>query len=205
MILLVSGATKDVAKYPECGVLVTPHNGNSIEGIAGSGRIWAADNSAFGAWDEGKFVRMITRISKADQRRLLWVAVPDVVGSARETLDRFREWQPYINSMGLPMAFVGQDGLGEIEDQIPWDMFQGFFVGGSTEWKLSLQAERLCHDAKLRGKAVHVGRVNTRGRIRHCLEIEADSIDGTGFSRWPKRIPLGLKWIRNQEKQSALF
>jgi hypothetical protein len=203
--LLVSGATRDVERHPECGVLVTPHNGNSIEKIAESGRTWAADNSAFGAWDEEKFKRMLAKIGVANHSRLLWVACPDVVGNAEETVARFREWMPRIAESGLPVAFVGQDGLEAIQDQIEWDAFDAFFVGGSTEWKLGAGAERLCLEAKSRGKLVHVGRVNTSCRIRHCLEIGADTIDGTGFSKWPKRIPMGLKWIESHSQQGCLF
>jgi hypothetical protein len=34
------------------------------------------------------------------------------------------------------------------------------------------------------GKYVHVGRVNTPGRFRYFEDLEVDSIDGTGLSRY---------------------
>lgn len=206
MKLLVSGATKTVALHPEVGVLLSPRARNSIESVSRSGRPWAADNDAFLAWDHDRFRKMIATIARVETSRFLWVACPDVVGNAHKTLDRWSEWHPEIDRLGLPCAFVGQDGIEAIAEQIPWDSMHAFFVGGSTEWKLSDAAEALCREAKDRGKWVHVGRVNTLRRVRHAVEIQADSIDGTSFSRWPDRwIPRGLSWIKQEMNQSRLF
>jgi hypothetical protein len=52
------------------------------------------------------------------------------------------------------------------------------------------------HEAKRRGKWVHVGRVNSRERVRWCVANGADSVDGSGFSYHPDtNIPKGLDWI----------
>ena len=53
------------------------------------------------------------------------------------------------------------------------------FVGGSTEFKLGPVAAALCQEAKARGLWVHVGRVNSRKRLRYSASIGADSADGT--------------------------
>lgn len=202
MIILVSGATKTVANYPACGRLISPRGGNSIQKIASSGRYWAADNDAFLAWDQERFWKMLGKITKVDCSRFLWVACPDVVGNAQETINRWIEWYPQLNAIGLPAAFVGQDGLESIPDQIPWHEMSAFFVGGSTEWKLSIVVEQFCREARNRGKWIHIGRVNTLRRIRHAVEIEADSIDGTTFSRYSETyIPRALNRIKNLEKQ----
>lgn len=51
-----------------------------------------------------------------------------------------------------------------------------------------------------------MGRCNTLRRIRHALEIGADSIDGTTFSKWPdKWIPKGLGWVKREKRQPVLF
>ncbi len=205
MILLVSGATRDVAKAPQCGILVTPRGGNSLDGVANSGRLWAADNDAFLAWDQERFEQFIERISNVDRSRLLWIACPDVVSDARATLDRWGEWFPILHGLCLPAAFIGQDGLEDITERIPWDQMAAFFIGGSTQWKLGHAAENLAREAKARGKWLHVGRVNTSKRIRHAIELGADSIDGSGFSKWPKLIPKGLGWIKYHKQQPTLF
>ena len=195
MKLLVSGATKDVAIHTDCGILVTPQNGNSVRKIARSGRIWAADNSAFGAWDQRKFQRMISRIAYAGRSRFLWVACPDVVADAPATLAKWAEWFPVLSRLGLPVAFVAQDGIEKTPDLIPWPDMVALFIGGSTDWKLGPEAAGLAKRAKSLGKFVHVGRVNSERRIKHCLEIGADTVDGTGFSMFPKLIADGLAWI----------
>ena len=206
MILLVSGATRTVAKHPEVGVLVSPRSGNSIEKIATGGRPWACDNDAFLAWDMERYWVMLSRVAKADRSRLLWVTVPDVVADARETLNRWWEWYPQLDSLGLPAAFVGQDGIESLMDEIPWHEMAAWFVGGSTDWKLSEASEGLCREAKGRGKWVHVGRVNSHKRLRHCVEVGADSVDGRQWSAWADtKIPGGLQCIRKLKGQPVLF
>ncbi len=89
---------------------------------------------------------------------------------------------------------MAQDGLESLK--VPWARFDALFLGGSTEWKLGEHAEALCREAKARGKWLHLGRCNTRQRIRLAASWGCDSVDGSGFSRWPDaRIPKGLRWI----------
>ncbi len=205
MILLVSGATKTLRRFsgnPSFGYLKTPRGGNSIATIVAMNCLWGADNDAFGAWDQERFWRMLSAISKVDRSRFLWVVCPDVVANAQATVNRWIEWYPQLDHLGLPTAFVGQDGLGQVADQIPWDQMTALFLGGSTAWKLSVEAEYFAIEAKARGKWVHVGRVNTRKRLQHAIEIGADSVDGTCFSRWPDRyLPRAVAWLRELESQ----
>lgn len=206
MILLVSGATATVARYPQLGRLVSPRAGNRIDEIAASGRPWAADNDAFSGWDAERYWQMLVKISHADRTRLLFVACPDRVCDARETLNLWWEWHGQLDALGLPAAFVGQNGIEDLAGEIPWDGMACFFVGGDTRWKLSEASESLCFEAKRRGKLVHVGRVNSRKRLRHAAEIGADSADGRQWSKWPDRwIPKGLRWIDDERRQGALF
>ncbi len=38
--------------------------------------------------------------------------------------------------------------------------------------------------------------MNTRTRFRHAFRLGCDSVDGSGFSRWPdQRIPMALRWL----------
>lgn len=206
MILLVGGATKTVAKHPEVGCLVQPRAWASMGRVANSGRPWAADNDCFQRLDVEAYWQMITKISRVDRSRFLWVACPDVVGNAQETCNRWFEWFPQLDYLGLLVAFVGQDGIEDIPDQIPWHEMAALFVGGSDKWKLSHAAENLGREAKAKGKWLHVGRVNSRKRIQHCLAMQADSIDGKSYSAWPdRRMPEGLKWIRQAKAQKLLF
>ncbi len=208
MIILVSGATRTVDRLhsDRIGRLVSPQCGNSIDVVAASGQSWAADNGAFTGWNEAKFRRMLGRIANVDRSRFLWVAIPDVVADAEATIARWSDWSSEIGRLDLPAAFVGQDGIELIRDRIPWSEMTAFFIGGSTEWKLSASAEELAREAKSRGKWVHMGRVNSQRRARHAHEIGCDSIDGRTFSAWPDRyIPKGIQWTERLDQQRSLF
>ncbi len=197
--MLVSGATRTVEKYkgnPFLGRLLTPAGWHSVEGLATSGLPWAADNAAFSGFDEPRYTRMIDRI--VGRAGCLFVTAPDVVADAKATLKLFRRWRPVLAGKGLPVAFVAQDGQERL--RTPWDEIDALFLGGTTDWKLGEGAKALAEEARARGRWLHMGRVNTRKRIRVAHAWGCDSIDGSGFSRWSEsKIPKGLRWINECE------
>lgn len=135
---------------------------------------------------------MLARITGLDGCK--FVTVPDVVGDAQATRALFDDWEPELRELNLPVAYVGQDGQAGVP--VPWNQIDAFFIGGSTEWKLGPDAAALTQEAKRRAKWVHMGRVNSRKRIRYARSIGCDSVDGTSFSMFPDRwIPKGLEWI----------
>lgn len=195
-MLLVSGATATLRRIrdPHLGRLLRPGNGNRPDDLP-----WAADNGAFSGFDPRAFAALLDAI--AGHPGCLWAAAPDVVASSDGTDALFAEWEPRIHALGLPVAYVGQDGL----RSPPWESLECLFIGGSTEWKLGRTAEVLSREARRRGKLVHVGRVNTRRRFRAAMIIGADSVDGTAFSRFPDtQIPRALAWLREMEPQCIL-
>lgn len=203
MILLVSGLTG--AWYEEyrhlagnVGFLVTPSGNHKPETVLAHTRTWAADNDCFQGLDKPAFERMLAKWH--GQPGGLWVNAPDVVGDARATLERFAEWEPKIHGMGFRVTLTLQDGQEGLP--VPWESLEAVFLGGSTRWKLSAPAVALCKEAKERGKWVHVGRVNSLNRMRWAAQIGADSIDGSGFSRWRKRIARGVRWLRQSVAQA---
>jgi hypothetical protein len=159
------------------GRLVSPRGGPAVR----PGERWAGDNDAFLAWDEARFRRMLRRV--AAWPGCLFVAAPDVVGDARATLARFPPWRAEIAAHGLPVALVGQDGAEGLD--LPWDGLAALFVGGTTAWKLSAAAADLMAEASARGKWVHMGRVNSRRRLRIAHDLGCSSVDGTGWSMFP--------------------
>jgi hypothetical protein len=206
MLVLVSGATATHRRYagtPYFGHLVTPSGGHRMAPIIEGGRPWAADNDFFWKPDPIAFRSMLGRLAGLPGCR--FVACPDSVGDASRTLEMFEEWEPEIESFGLPVALVGQDGAEERE--LPWDRMSALFVGGSTSWKESHSAMSLCDEAKRRGKWVHVGRVNTLRRLRKVFDWgTVDSIDGTCFSKWPdKFFPWFMRNIAELSAQPKLF
>lgn len=188
VMLLVSGATKDVQAAPpqRVGVLFVPKDKNNSENA--TGRVCAADNGGFNGVPVKEFVEMLERLRGTPCR---FVTAPDVIANAGETLRLFRLWEPMIHSLGFPVAFVAQDG--QTVDALPWDSCEAVFIGGSTRFKLSAEADTILAYAVARGKHRHVGRVNSWPRVQHFWGL-TDTIDGSGFSKWPKRIKLFLKW-----------
>jgi hypothetical protein len=130
----------------------------------------------------------------------LFAAAPDVLGDARATLDRSIPVLPEIRKMGFKAALVAQDGLEFLMSEIPWDALDVIFTGGSTEWKLGAGARLIVGEAKRRGKWVHMGRVNSRKRLRYAASIGVDSVDGTyityGSIRNVRRV---LDWLDELE------
>lgn len=135
--------------------------------------------------------------------RCAFAVAPDVVGDASATLERSAPWLPKIRALGIPAAFVAQDGLEHLT--APWDAFDVLFVGGSTEWKLGAAASALVAEAKRRGKSIHLGRVNSLRRLQYAKAIGCDSADGTYITFGPdKNLPRVLQWVRVVNDQEAL-
>jgi hypothetical protein len=142
---------------------------------------FAIDNGAFGNFDAALFLRLVER---ERQRRDLcrFVAVPDVVGDARRTLEVFSFWRRKSELAGWPLALVVQNGQEHLP--IPWAYLDAIFVGGDTAFKEGDGAKGCIKAAQALGKWVHVGRVNTPGRFEHFEKMGVDSIDGTGLARY---------------------
>jgi hypothetical protein len=195
MRLFISGATATIRRHLDrdrLGLLLVPDAGNSPQVALSLGLPWAADNAAFSGFRPNAFCGLLARISGHPDCR--FVACPDVVGNAGETLRLFQTWAPILRSLGLPVALVGQDGVERLD--IPWQQMDALFIGGSTDWKLSPGAASIIREAKRRSLWVHMGRVNTRLRFRYAHRLECDSVDGSGFSRWPEqRIPIAIRWM----------
>lgn len=140
---------------------------------------FAVDNGAFAGFNADPFLALLAREeSRCAQCR--FVAVPDVVGSARRTLEVFDRWHDRLHRW--PLALVAQDGQEDLP--IPWDLIAAVFVGGSTAWKMSAHAAAVVKAAKALGLWVHFGRVNTPARFEYAQSLGCDSIDGTGLSRY---------------------
>lgn len=161
-----------------------------------SGKPYGLDNGCFARFEQKTWERLL---AEAEEHRPVFVCLPDLVGDARRTLDLFEVFRRRTN--GLPRALVLQDGIGQ--HAIPWDQIAAVFVGGSDSFKISTEAINACRTAKMLGKWVHVGRVNTASRARNWLDL-ADSIDGSGISRFDKMLEDVLAMIRGEHPQREL-
>lgn len=173
------------------GNILTPESGAVRPTL---GRLWCADNGVFsGKFDWCRFSVWLVKMAQyAD--RCVFVAAPDVlirrqnsvVGDAVATLDRFRWFGWRIRAFGYRVALVAQDGLESLRWP-PASAYDALFIGGSTDWKLSTAADWCIRRAKVSGKWVHVGRVNSLRRMRHFALVGVDSVDGTALTFQPSR------------------
>jgi hypothetical protein len=141
--------------------------------------LFGIDNGGFSGLDIPAFLALLKR-EEHHKDKCLFVAAPDVVGSARRTLEVFERWKARLD--GWKIAVVCQDGQEDLP--MPWDDISAIFIGGSTVWKCSHHVEHLIRAAKALDKWVHVGRVNNPIRWSHFEKLGADSCDGTGIARY---------------------
>jgi hypothetical protein len=152
---------------------------------------FAIDNGAFAGFDRTSFEGLLER-EREFKNLCRFVAVPDVVANARRTLEVFQYWRYRL--AGWPLALVMQDGIEDLD--IPWNGINAIFIGGSTRFKLSSAAADCIRAARAQSKWVHAGRVNTPGRFEYFEQLGADSIDGTGLSRY--------SWMRERIYNEAI-
>lgn len=184
------------------GYLIVPKIWSASDSLKLIPGRWAMDNGAFSGFDEGAYVRMLERFS--GRPGCLFITAPDFVGDAASTLARWPFWSRLIRGLGHRPAFVAQDGLSH--DRVPWEELGALFIGGTTQFKEGSVSRTLCGIAKAKGVWVHWGRVNGKRRYELALKAGADSIDGSGFSKWPDtNIPKVEEWralIRQQPEIS---
>lgn len=170
------------------GVLITPRCNYTIE----PGWRFAADNGCFQkTWSADEWASWVPTVGSD----ALFAAVPDVVGDWRSTRKRWDEYVGVVVDAGLTPAFVLQDG--QPLTSVPWSTAGALFIGGSTEFKLSPQAHAIVNEAKIRGKWVHMGRVNSFKRLRLAADWGCDSADGTFLAFGPdKNISRMEGWFR---------
>jgi hypothetical protein len=175
--LLDTSATKSEPGQHVAGQLLTPLSNYRL-----GPHPFAIDNGGFSGFDAAGFRRLLAKCLDA-RERCLFVAVPDVVGSARRTLEMFRVWTEEKGVLSdWPLALVAQDGIEDLE--IPWHLLAAVFIGGTTRWKESQSAADVVRSGIITERHVHIGRVNTVRRFRKFEALGADTCDGSGVVRF---------------------
>ena len=179
-------------------ILLSPANPRPAAGLR-----FAIDNGAWPAYtqnlpfDSEGFARLVDRHGAAAD----FVVVPDVVCGGMASLEFSLSWLDRLQGLRLLLLPV-QDGMsaddvGAVLRRYPG---LGIFLGGSTEWKLrtmygwGMVAHALCC-------YYHVGRVNSRRRIRLAQEAGANSVDGTAGTRYAVNVPK----LDDASRQSSLL
>ncbi len=161
----------------EVGQLLTSHK----RPLRDRSRPWAIDNRAFVGFDATAFLGILKK-EERHHKSCLFVTLPDVVGSARRTLEVFEHWRRREELRIWNRALVCQDGQEHLP--IPWDDIAAVFIGGSTNWKCGEHVTHIIRAAQALNKWVHVGRVNTPQRWDHFEKLGVNSADGTGLAQY---------------------
>jgi len=164
---------------------------------------YALDNGAYAAFknnmpfDEQAFEAHVVWAAEKDIKPL-WLAVPDVVGDRKATIDEWCNRAPALRErFGWNLALCVQDGM-QVEEvaSVQPDVI---FVGGSTAWKWSTVADWCAAFPR-----VHVGRCNSPRRLYECLELGVESVDGTGWFRGDQTQYNGLHdFIKHQSRPTG--
>lgn len=141
---------------------------------------FAVDNGGF-SFPRPTAVASILRRYESRRHECLFVAIPDVIASHKETLEMWDQYNSIAD--GWPKAFVLQDGFdGTIPDDVA-----AIFIGGTNDFKDSNFALELI-DIFKDVYHCHVGRVNTPKRYLKFNERGAHTCDGSGISRYDYMI-----------------
>ena len=168
-----------------------------LTGYALSGMPYGLDNGCFSIFNEKAWRRLLL---EAHASRPLFVCLPDIVGDARRTIELFGHFSEATR--GLPRALVLQGFI--ITLVYCWSKLDAVFIGGSDEFKISTEANNAARTAKMMGKWVHVGRVNTPLRVRNWLGL-GDSIDGSGISRYDHMLEEVISTIKGEHSQMEMM
>ena len=148
-------------------IITSPQHKKITIGIK-SGMRWCADPGVINGpkWLKGfnpdKFFPWL-EMMEPYKCNCAFVPLPDVYANAIATLHQFKTW--LLKFQGWPLAFIAQDGQ-ELFDFPHPSTFHTVFVGGTTEWKESMEAVSVIKRAQEMGKHIHVGRVNWGKRYR---------------------------------------
>lgn len=154
-----------------------------------------------GKFNQEKWLRHLEKNSPYSER-CIFVVAPDVIADSHATIERYATYKETIRGLGYRVAFVAQDG--QTLSELPKD-YDALFIGGTTQFKYSDSVRELVSASKQNGKWVHMGRVNTLGRILYAKSIGCDSVDGTCIVFSPEvLIPKLTKWMEQEPEQIGL-
>lgn len=189
-----TGTKRNLAAFRAHGwrVLVSARGVLRAEGFP-----YAIDNGAWTSFQRGEpfddaaFVCCVEKLgADAD-----WVACPDIVMGGMSSLAMSLRWLPWVLERTHVALIPVQNGMTSDDIAPHLGPRVGVFVGGDDAFKESTMAmwSKLCRSA---GAYCHVGRVNTRSRVRLCMDAGVDSADGTSGSRFAVNVPIIDAWRR---------
>jgi hypothetical protein len=175
-----------------CGLIRTPGQGGVPQQLL-DGWSWIADNEVYtNRFDWDRFMFWLHKMLLFKET-CKFVTVPDVIGNALATKERYNLYATSIRDLGYRLGFVAQDG----QESLTFPDFDALFIGGTTDWKLGSGAMRCIRYAQNMNKWVHVGRINSRKRFLYFRSLGVDSCDGTCLIYGPSIfLPKIANWVQ---------
>lgn len=155
------------------GVMLTPNMGNRYQD---AWPCYAIDNGRFtrpDLYDDDRYLGYLD----GKPRSALFATAPDVVGDWDGTLEMSLPMLSLIRKTGHRAAVCLQEGV--TVDGIPWSEIDAVFIGGGDAFKTATITQDIVDHANSIGLWTHMGRVNTRRRIRQAKAMGCKSVDGT--------------------------
>lgn len=188
-MIYLSGQPRFSLRHPNIGFIGTPRGGNIIPDWI----TWAADNGRFSAPQDYTDEIYLDWLARRNKKTCLFATAPDVLADHYATVELSRPLFPMLRAAGYKPAFVVQDGWNDLTT--PWHEFDVLFIGGTTDFKLAYGGEAI-RIGRLRGKRVHMGRVNSFTRLRLAAAAGCHSADGTFLKFGPDvNEPRLLRWL----------
>lgn len=170
------------------------------------GEPWGFDNGAFRDWvreepfNEAAYLRSIKSAEASGSIPYLAV-LPDVPAGGTDSLKFSMEWLEKL-PQPWPWYIAVQDGMTPA-DLTDLDRIHGLFLGGTNTFKAT--AGEWCDWAHAHGLRFHYGRAGTQEKVRHAMEVGADSLD-SAFPMWnEERWGLFERWVSQGPCQGWLF
>lgn len=205
MKLLIGGTPPPTLKHitpreyrDQCGMLTSWRDGANPLHAVRLGASWAMDNYCFVPERFEPDAFMAFMVKCAGLPNCLFVVSPDIPGNAVETLRLFDAWHDRIRALGYPVALAIQNGQESLP--VPFRDIDAVFVGGDNAFKYSAFVSELVIEAHRKRVWCHMGRVNSRGRWRYCLDNGFDSVDGSGMVIERARVLEALNVLNTPER-----
>ena len=151
---------------------------------------YCLDNGAFPAWINNRTWEaepFLIHLEKAIASEISpdFAVCPDKVAAGEESLRFSLDWMDKLPS-GPRYYLAVQDGMHPADVECALQKFAGLFVGGTMDWKLNT-APIWVDLAHRHNKPCHIGRVGPWFNILWAVNIGADSIDSTTWTRYTDR------------------
>lgn len=196
VLYLTSTSSSLQGAHPDLGVMVNALTGSVALGVQ-EGRTWGLDNGAYsGRFDPATLCAALDRYAPW-RHTCAFVVSPDVPGDGPATLNLLGTWAPALRRAGYRAAVVLHPGVTRLPD------CDALFIPASN--LLDPHVPRLAQEARLAGKWVHVGRVNSERRTVSMARLGAHSVDGTyvAFTGVQRGVATITGWVEQAAAQAA--